>query len=71
MTYSLDYPSITIDWLPNIDTEEKLDYTVQRCLIGTQATGNNDNMIMIVKLRIPLMNEIKNKNYIAQMELDD
>lgn len=58
ITHLLEWPSLTVQWLPNVDMPEDSDYTRHRLLLGTQTVGNEPNYIMIAKVKLPKHEEL-------------
>lgn len=53
MTHALEWPSLTVQWLPDKVIPEGKDYSVQRLLLGTHTSGNEQNYLMIAEVRLP------------------
>ena len=52
MTHALEWPSLTVQWLPDVQRGENADYIVHRLLLGTH-TSDEMNHVMIAKLLLP------------------
>jgi len=52
MTHALEWPSLTVQWLP--DKRVKDDYSVQRLLLGTHTSAQEQNYLMIAEVHLPL-----------------
>ena len=51
MTYSLDWPSLTVQWLPDKSTTQST--TVHKLILGTQSDGTDQNYLMIADILLP------------------
>uniref|UniRef100_A0A8R1IGD5 CAF1C_H4-bd domain-containing protein n=1 Tax=Caenorhabditis japonica TaxID=281687 RepID=A0A8R1IGD5_CAEJA len=47
MTHALEWPSLTVQWLPDVGKENS-DYTVHRLILGTH-TSDEQNHLLISK----------------------
>jgi WD40 repeat protein len=54
MTHALEWPSLTVQWLPDMIEEPGKDYSKQRVLIGTHTSDNEMNNLIIAEVRLPL-----------------
>ena len=54
MTHALEWPSLTVQWLPDLVKPEGKDYSVQRMILGTHTSDNEPNHLMIAEVRMPL-----------------
>ncbi|KAM7470405.1 hypothetical protein LguiA_008588 [Lonicera macranthoides] len=54
ITHALEWPSLTVEWLP--DREEPLgkDYSVQKMILGTHTSENEPNYLMLAQVQLPL-----------------
>jgi histone-binding protein RBBP4 len=50
MTYSLDWPSLTIQWLP--DKSVTSSTTAHKLILGTQSDGTDQNYLMIADVSV-------------------
>jgi len=53
MTHALEWPSLTVQWLPDISRPEGKDYSVQRLILGTHTSGNERNHLVIANVQLP------------------
>jgi histone-binding protein RBBP4 len=49
---ALQWPSLTVDWLPNKDYQG--DYSVQKIALGTHTNRTEQNHIRICNVRLPI-----------------
>jgi len=64
VTHAFEWPTLTIQWLPDIIRPEGKDYTFQRLLIGTHTSGAEKNYLQIAQVQMPADNaEINEKKY--------
>eukprot|EP00468_Gymnochlora_sp_CCMP2014_P004642 CAMPEP_0167761934 /NCGR_PEP_ID=MMETSP0110_2-20121227/12460_1 /TAXON_ID=629695 /ORGANISM="Gymnochlora sp., Strain CCMP2014" /LENGTH=426 /DNA_ID=CAMNT_0007648697 /DNA_START=21 /DNA_END=1301 /DNA_ORIENTATION=- len=54
MTHALEWPSLTVEWLPDKVTHKDKDYSVQRLILGTHTSDNELNHLMFAEVRLPL-----------------
>ncbi|KAI9593650.1 WD40-repeat-containing domain protein [Syncephalis fuscata] len=53
VTHALEWPSLTCQWFPDIERPSDKDYTVQRLLLGTHTSDNDQNYLQIAHLHLP------------------
>ncbi|KAK3828945.1 MAG: hypothetical protein J3Q66DRAFT_376682 [Benniella sp.] len=53
VSHALEWPTLTCQWLPDIERPEGKDYTVQRLLIGTHTSDNDQNYLQIAQVQLP------------------
>jgi hypothetical protein len=46
-------PSLTCQWFPDLKSEAGKDYSVQRLLLGTNTSGEEDEFLMIAEVQLP------------------
>ncbi|CAL5206946.1 unnamed protein product [Lathyrus oleraceus] len=57
ITQNIEWPSITVQWLPTCKKSEDENYLVQRIILGDQDDDDSDcNYLTIAELQIPLKN---------------
>lgn len=54
MTHALEWPSLSVQWLPSCHTSAGDDYSVHKLLLGTHTSGSEQNHLMIAEVRLPL-----------------
>mmetsp|Transcript_34053 Transcript_34053/g.54770 ORF Transcript_34053/g.54770 Transcript_34053/m.54770 type:complete len:348 (-) Transcript_34053:564-1607(-) len=54
MTHALEWPSLTVEWLPDKQRQKDKDYSVQRLILGTHTSGGEQNHLMFAEVRLPL-----------------
>ncbi|XP_014882119.1 histone-binding protein RBBP7-like isoform X1 [Poecilia latipinna] len=52
MTHALEWPSLTVQWLPDVNRPEGKDYTVHRLVLGTH-TSDEQNHLVIASVQVP------------------
>jgi histone-binding protein RBBP4 len=50
ITYLLEWPSATIEWLPIFEIGEDPDFKLNKLVMGTHTTNNDPNYLMIAKV---------------------
>lgn len=64
MTHALEWPSLTVEWLPDKVTPQGQDFSIQRLILGTHTSDNEQNHLMIAEVRLPLEDtEIDARSY--------
>ena len=65
MTFGLDWPSLTINFIPN-NKIEKFNFYQQKMVLGTHTSGQESEYLMIAKTRLPQhlssLSKIKDNN---------
>lgn len=54
ITHALEWPSLTVQWLPDRDEPPGKDYSVQKLLLGTHTSENEPNYLMLAQVHLPL-----------------
>ncbi|KAF5840260.1 nucleosome remodeling factor [Dunaliella salina] len=54
ITHALEWPSLTIQWLPNKEVQEGKDFSKQKLILGTHTSDNEQNYLMIAEVQLPL-----------------
>lgn len=52
MTHALEWPSLTVQWFPDVTRVENADYIIHRLILGTH-TSDEQNHLVIAKLLLP------------------
>lgn len=52
-TYSLEWPSLTVQWLPEMSKSSRSDYNIHRMIIGTNTSDQEPNYLMIAEVELP------------------
>lgn len=53
ITHVLEWPSLTVQWLPFTDQSDDSKFIRNKLVIGTQTSGEEDNFLMIAQVRLP------------------
>eukprot|EP00741_Cyanophora_paradoxa_P004532 tig00000808_g4401.t1 len=53
MVHALEWPSLTVQWLPERKTLPGKDYTQQKLILGTHTSDNEQNYLMIASVIMP------------------
>nr|XP_010923693.1 histone-binding protein MSI1 homolog isoform X2 [Elaeis guineensis] len=54
ITHALEWPSLTVQWLPGRDEPPGKDYSVQKMILGTHTSDNEPNHLMLAQVQLPL-----------------
>jgi len=60
ITHALEWPSLTVQWLPDRTEPEGKDYSVQELILGTHTSENEPNFLMRCEVQLPL--EVRSRN---------
>ena len=53
LSAELEWPSLTLQWLPDRQAHPDKNFVTQRLLLGTQTDGTERNYVMIAEVRLP------------------
>eukprot|EP00792_Barthelona_sp_PAP020_P005176 TRINITY_DN2539_c0_g1_i1.p1 TRINITY_DN2539_c0_g1~~TRINITY_DN2539_c0_g1_i1.p1 ORF type:complete len:419 (+),score=109.82 TRINITY_DN2539_c0_g1_i1:51-1259(+) len=67
ITHPLELPSLTVNWLPDVEYEQTDDCITQRLLIGTHAPMGEPNYLKILNVTLPTT---ENENDIEQQNVE-
>lgn len=54
ITHALEWPSLTVEWLPEKEEPAGKDYSVQKMILGTHTSENEPNYLMLAQIQLPL-----------------
>ena len=54
LTHALEWPSLTLQWLPDNRKPPNKDYSVHKLILGTHTNEGEQNYLMIAEVRLPL-----------------
>lgn len=54
MTHALEWPSLTVQWLPDMHRMSDKDFGVHKMLLGTHTSSTETNYLMIAEVTLPL-----------------
>ena len=54
VTHALEWPSLTVQWLPDRTEPEGKDYSVQELILGTHTSENEPNFLMRVEVLLSI-----------------
>ena len=54
LTHALEWPSLTLQWLPDNRKPPNKDYSVHKLTLGTHTNEGDQNYLMIAEVRLPL-----------------
>lgn len=55
-THALEWPSLTVEWLPSREEPPGKDYSVQKMILGTHTSEDEPNYLMIALVQLPVEN---------------
>eukprot|EP00981_Chlorochromonas_danica_P005547 scaffold1129_cov164-Ochromonas_danica.AAC.12 len=53
MTHALEWPSLTVQWLPEVRRQNERDVSEHKIILGTQSDGQDPNYLMIAEVSLP------------------
>lgn len=63
-SHCLIWPSLTVEWFPNKDVPQNSDFSLQKLLIGTHTSNDEQNYLQIMKVKLPLDDKpVENSEY--------
>ena len=54
VTHALEWPSLTVQWLPNRTEPPGKDHSVQNMILSTYTCDNEPNYLMLAQVQLPL-----------------
>eukprot|EP00239_Pterosperma_sp_CCMP1384_P000324 CAMPEP_0197850832 /NCGR_PEP_ID=MMETSP1438-20131217/16540_1 /TAXON_ID=1461541 /ORGANISM="Pterosperma sp., Strain CCMP1384" /LENGTH=188 /DNA_ID=CAMNT_0043464215 /DNA_START=427 /DNA_END=989 /DNA_ORIENTATION=+ len=64
VTHALEWPSLTVEWLPDREISQDKDYSTQQLLLGTHTSENEQNYLMRASVTLPLEDtELDSRQY--------
>lgn len=54
LTHALEWPSLSLQWLPDVRKPPGKDYSVHKMILGTHTNDGDQNYLMIAEVRLPL-----------------
>lgn len=54
ITRAFEWPSLTVQWLPEREEPAGKDYAVQKLILGTHTDEGEPNYLMIAQVKLPL-----------------
>ncbi|CAD8189551.1 unnamed protein product [Paramecium pentaurelia] len=59
ISHPVEWPSLTVQWLPKKETPPGQDYSIHKLIIGTNTGDNEMNSLMIAKVRLPRDSDVQ------------
>ncbi len=53
MTHSLEWPSLTVQWMPEVSRPADKEVSVHKLLLGTHTSGDEQNYLMVADVILP------------------
>ncbi|KAM0684603.1 Histone-binding protein rbbp4 [Mitosporidium daphniae] len=54
ITHALEWPSLTVEWLPDMELQREKGVAVQRLVLGTHTSGGEQNYLQLASVILPL-----------------
>ena len=58
MSHALEWPSLTVQWLPEVTYPTGRDVGLHKLLLGTHTSGGEPNYLQIAEVALPLPNAV-------------
>ena len=71
ITHALEWPSLTVQWLPDRESSPDKDYDVHKLLIGTHTSGAEPNYVQIAHVHMPRLSGSSSKDVKDAAKYDD
>ncbi|CAG9329603.1 unnamed protein product [Blepharisma stoltei] len=62
ITHVLEWPSLSVDWLPSKESRSNCDYTVQKLVIGSHTSKAEQEQLIVASVKLPLEETINAKS---------
>ena len=62
ITWGLDWPSLCVNWIPEVEYIRQSSYYKQKLILGTHTSGQEVEYLMIAKAQLPLSKVVLKKN---------
>lgn len=59
---ALEWPSLTVEWVPGRTRDDENDIEVQRLILGTHTNGEDPNYLLVAEVHLPLPEDEINSN---------
>ncbi|XP_051147214.1 WD-40 repeat-containing protein MSI1-like isoform X2 [Andrographis paniculata] len=66
ITHALEWPSLTVEWLPGREEPPEKDYAVQRLILGTHTSEDEQNSLMLAEVQLPFEHTEKDARHYAE-----
>jgi histone-binding protein RBBP4 len=53
MTHALEWPSLSVQWLPDVVKPEGQNFEVHKVILGTHTSSDEQNFLMIAHVTLP------------------
>ena len=64
-SHCLTWPSLTVEWFPNRDVPHNSDFSLQKLLVGTHTSNDEQNFVQVMKVKLPLDDKpVENSEYV-------
>ena len=74
ITWGLDWPSLCVNWIQNVDYLREVPFYLQKLVLGTHTSGQESEYLMIAKARLPISKLVLEKyppeKYLKKEDLD-
>ena len=57
-TYAMEWPSLTLQWLPEVTKSKRDDYYIHRMILGTNTSDQEPNYLMIAEIELPSIDSV-------------
>jgi histone-binding protein RBBP4 len=67
-THALEWPSLTVQFYPDLRLSSEEDYEIQRLLLGTHSDNEEANYVLIGEVRLPKPEALKKTDFPQEMK---
>ena len=53
LTHALEWPSLTVQWMPDVSQLDGVDYSTHKMILGTHTSESEQNYLMVAEVRLP------------------
>jgi histone-binding protein RBBP4 len=53
ITHALEWPTLTLQWLPDMESKPEKDFNMHRMIVGTHTSDDEPNYLKIVSVQLP------------------
>ncbi len=65
VAHALEWPSLTVEWLPVKERHEEAGYSKQQLILGTHTSEGEQNYLMRAEVALPLEDSETDNRYVA------
>ncbi|KAJ3434182.1 histone-binding protein msi1 [Anaeramoeba flamelloides] len=71
LTHALEWPSLTVQWLPTKNKQQGNNYSEQNLILGTHTSEMEQNYLMVASVKLPSdKDKVESQEYNEQIDLE-